>query len=50
MEEPILPKVRVGIRPLSYFAVTFLALAALAFGLASEPFYRVVLASVAKVF
>jgi NADH-quinone oxidoreductase subunit N len=50
MEEPLLMKVKVGMRPLSYFTVAFLAMAVLAFGLASEPFYRVVLASVAKVF
>ncbi len=50
MEEPIFSGNKVAMRPLSYFTVTFLALATLAFGLASEPFYKVVLASVAKVF
>lgn len=50
MEEPLIRRAYVGLRPLSYFLVTFLAFAVLAFGLASEPFYKVVLASVAKVF
>lgn len=50
MEEPILGKTPVRMSPLSYFTVAFLALAVLAFGIASEPFYKAVLASVAKVF
>ncbi len=50
MEEPILRRAAVEMRPLSYFAVAFTALLVLVFGLASEPFYQVVLSSVAKVF
>jgi hypothetical protein len=37
-------------RPLTYFAVTSLGLLVLVFGIMSEPFYQIVLASVAKVF
>lgn len=50
MEEPLLARGQVAMRPLSYFVVTFLALGVLVFGVISEPFYKVVLASVAKVF
>jgi NADH-quinone oxidoreductase subunit N len=50
MEEPLLHKMPVSMRPLSYFAVTFLAMAVLVFGLMSEPFYKLVLVSVANVF
>ena len=50
MEEPMLKRDALAMRPLSYFAVAFMALLVLAFGLASEPFYQVVLTSVNKVF
>ncbi len=50
MEEPILPKHPLTMKPLSYFAVVFLALAVVVFGIAAEPFYQAVLASVAQVF
>jgi NADH-quinone oxidoreductase subunit N len=50
MEAPLLRREPMRMRPLSYFAVSLMALLALIFGLASEPFYQVVLASVAKVF
>lgn len=40
MEEAILPPSRQTLRPLSYFAVTFLAFAVLVFGLMAEPFYK----------
>lgn len=50
MEAPVLRRENVGMRPLSYFAITFMALLVLVFGLASEPFYQVVLSHVAKVF
>ncbi|MBX3020452.1 MAG: NADH-quinone oxidoreductase subunit N [Bdellovibrionales bacterium] len=50
MEEPVIAPAQVNMRPLSYFAVSFLALLVLVFGIASEPLYQVVLASVAKVF
>jgi NADH-quinone oxidoreductase subunit N len=50
METPLLKRENVGVRPLSYFAIAVMALLVLVIGLASEPFYQVVLASVAKVF
>lgn len=50
MEEPLLAKSQVSMKPLSYFTVVFLALTVVVFGLASEPFYQAVLSSVAKVF
>lgn len=50
MEEPLVGRYKFELRPLSYFAVTFTALMVLAFGIASEPVYQAVLASVAKVF
>jgi NADH:ubiquinone oxidoreductase subunit 2 (subunit N) len=50
MEEPLLRREQIPVRPLSYFTVAFMALLVLVFGLASEPFYQVVLSSVAKVF
>jgi NADH-quinone oxidoreductase subunit N len=50
MEEPLLAKSPVAMKPLSYFTVVFLALTVIVFGLASEPFYQAVLTSVAKVF
>ncbi len=50
MEEPMLRRESLALRPLSYFAVALMALLVLVFGLASEPFYQVVLTSVAKVF
>jgi NADH-quinone oxidoreductase subunit N len=50
MEEPLLAKSPVAMKPLSYFTVIFLAVAVVVFGLASEPFYQAVLTSVAKVF
>lgn len=50
MEEPLFSRAGLELKPMSYFTVTFLALLVLVFGLASEPFYQVVLESVAKVF
>jgi NADH-quinone oxidoreductase subunit N len=50
MEAPMLKRENVGMRPLSYFAIAVMALLVLVVGLASEPFYQVVLTSVAKVF
>lgn len=50
METPLLRRENFELRPLSYFAIAFMALLVLAFGFASEPFYQVVLTSVAKVF
>lgn len=50
MEEQLLADSGFELRPLSYFAVSFLALLTLVFGLAAEPIYQVVLSSVAKVF
>ncbi len=50
MEEPTAGRYTFELRPLSYFAVLFLALLTMAFGLASEPVYQAVLASVSKVF
>jgi NADH-quinone oxidoreductase subunit N len=50
MEVPLLRQEPIKMRPLSYFAVAFMALLVLAIGLASEPFYQVVYTSVAKVF
>lgn len=50
MEEPLVRRESLTMRPLSYFAVATLALLVLLIGVASEPFYQVVLASVAKVF
>jgi NADH-quinone oxidoreductase subunit N len=50
MEAPLLSRGIIELKPMSYFVVAFLAMLVLVFGLASEPFYQVVLASVAKVF
>jgi NADH-quinone oxidoreductase subunit N len=50
METPLLRREAVQQRPLSYFAVTVMAMLVLVFGLAAEPFYQVVLNSVSKVF
>jgi len=50
MEESTASRYSFELRPLSYFAVCVLALMTLVFGLASEPVYQAVLASVAKVF
>ncbi|MGE0527262.1 MAG: NADH-quinone oxidoreductase subunit N [Bdellovibrionales bacterium] len=50
MEEPLYQPAATEVRPMSYFAVTFLALLILVFGVASEPLYQVVLDSVANVF
>ena len=50
MEEPTMTRPSLELRPLSYFAVAFLALTVLVFGLVSDPIYKVVLSSVAKVF
>jgi len=50
MESPTSEREASGMRPLSYFSVALLALFVLVFGLASEPVYQVVLASVGKVF
>ena len=50
MEEPLISRASVAMRPQSYFIVAFTALLVLVFGLASEPFYQAVLSSVAKVF
>jgi NADH-quinone oxidoreductase subunit N len=50
METPMLRREKLEMRPLSYFAIAFMAMLVLLFGLASEPFYQVVLTSVANVF
>lgn len=50
MEEPLLPATAVPPRRLSYYTVALLAVLVLAFGLCSETFYRLVLASVNKVY
>jgi NADH-quinone oxidoreductase subunit N len=50
METATLRREILPARPLSYFAISFLALLVVIFGLASEPFYQVVLTSLAKVF
>lgn len=50
MEEPLFSRAGFELRPMSYFAVATLALLVLVFGLASEPFYQIVLESVANVF
>jgi NADH-quinone oxidoreductase subunit N len=50
MEEPTVGRYSYDLRPLSYFVVVVLALLTVVFGLASEPVYQAVLASVAKVF
>lgn len=50
MEEPVMAPAKTALRPLSYFTVSFVALLVVVFGLAAEPFYQVVLASVNKVF
>ncbi|NJL26153.1 MAG: NADH-quinone oxidoreductase subunit N [Calothrix sp. SM1_5_4] len=50
MEEPVLGADRLPLRPMSETAVIALALLVLICGLASEPFYQVVLASVGKAF
>ena len=50
METPLFKRENLEMKPLSYFAVAFTALLILVFGFASEPFYQVVLTSVAKVF
>lgn len=50
MEDPVLVGESVEIGKLTYFTVAFLAAFVLLFGIASEPFYQVVLSSVAKVF
>src|SRR5690606_24958376 len=50
MEEPTVGRYSYELRPLSYFTVVFLALLTMAFGVASEPVYQAVLATVAKVF
>ena len=50
MEVPTLARESLRPRPLSYFAVALMALMVLVFGVAAEPFYQVVLTSVAKVF
>lgn len=50
METPMLRREAIPVRPLSYFAIAFMALLVVVFGLAAEPFYQVVLTSVAKVF
>lgn len=50
MESPLLKREPGAMHPLSYFAVAMMALLVLIFGFASEPFYQVVLNSVAKVF
>ena len=50
METPLLSRAGHELKPMSYFVVAFLAMLVLVFGLASEPFYQAVLASVAKVF
>ncbi len=50
MEEPQAGRYSFELRPLSYFTVVLLALLTLAFGLASEPAYQVMLASVTKIF
>jgi len=50
METPTLRRDTIGMRPLSYFAISFTAFLVLLVGLAAEPFYQVVLTSVAKVF
>lgn len=50
MEEPLLAHENLGLRPLSYFTVSLMALLVFVVGIAAEPFYQVVLSSVAKVF
>lgn len=50
MEEPLFSRAGFELRPMSYFAVAFLALAILIFGLTTEPFYQFVYESVANVF
>ncbi len=50
MESAVIRQDRVELRPLSYFMVTVMALLVLAIGVASEPFYQMVLASVTVVF
>jgi len=50
METPLLRRETYQMKPLSYFAVALMALLILVVGFASEPFYQVVLTSVAKVF
>lgn len=50
MEESTIAVPMMRSRTLSYFAVAVMAIAVLVFGLTSESFYQVVLASVAKVF
>lgn len=50
MEEPLVPAPVVGMRRLSYYTVALLAVLILGFGIFSEPFYRIVLASVNKVY
>jgi NADH-quinone oxidoreductase subunit N len=50
MEEPLFSRSGLDLKPMSYFTVAFLALLVLVFGIASEPFYQIVLASVASVF
>ena len=50
MEDSILVPSRQRLRPLSYFAVTALAMLTVVFGLGAESLYQMVLASVGKVF
>lgn len=50
MEKPTVAREEAGMRPLTYFSVALLALLVFVCGLASEPIYQVVLASVGKVF
>ena len=50
MEEPIVAAPPMRVRPLSYFAVSALAMMVIVFGLTAENLYRMVLASVGKVF
>lgn len=50
MEVPMLRRERLTLRPLSFFAVSLMAALVVAFGLAAEPFYQIVLTSVAQVF
>lgn len=50
MEEPLMAAPNMRVRPLSYFAVSALAVMVIVFGLSAEPLYRMVMASVGKVF
>ncbi len=50
MEEPLLRRGVLRLRPLSYFTVAFLGLLVVACGLAAEPVYQAMLSSVSQVF